>query len=274
MKKVLMIFLWLSLVLAAAPLYAGPPMMGNDDIIKLVRAGMSEALILSSIDSCEPRFDTSADALVKLKKAGVSDAVIQRMLSRKQVLPAPQAAPAKGPACRLVASESLLPVMDGARQVNLSFREADVDEDVTAGSTIASFFTLGIAPEKGTVSARISGARATNRITSGFPVFLDLAIVEGQAPEDAFALVRFEVKNGSRIVVIGESSASLFGGYKGRSQFKDGTEIPLRLEKKQSNCTYKGETINVYSGTPLLPLTPGEYALIYGELLYDFGVGP
>ena len=88
-----------------------------------------------------------------------------------------------------------------------------------------------------------------------------------------FALVRFDVRDGSRTLVIGEESASLFGGYRD-AQFKDGTEIPLRLEKKQSNCTYKDQTLNIYSGTPVSPLAPGEYALIYGEILYDFGVGP
>ncbi len=274
MKQMPTMLLWLSLAFAAAsPLFAGPP-MGNDDVVKLVRAGMSEALILSSIDSCEPGFDTSADALIKLKKAGVSDTIIQRMLSKKPASSLPQAVGAQGSVCALAAPESLLPVMDGPRQVNLSFREADIDEDVSAGSTIANILTLGVAPEKGTVSARISGARASHRITSGSPVFLDLATIEGQSPGDVFALIRFDIKDGDRTVVIGEASASLFGGYKGRSKFKDGTEISLKLEKKQSNCRYKDQTINIYSGTPETPLRPGEYALIYGEILYDFGVGP
>ena len=274
MRRPFRIVVALLIALAAATsLHAGGP-TGNEDVIKLLKAGMSEILILSSIDSSEFEFDTSADALIRLKQAGASDAVIQRIVTRKAgsaVQPVPSG---KGAACRLATSVNLQAIMDGVRQVNLSYREADIDEDISAGSTIASFFTMGIAPEKGVVSARISGNRATNRIKSGIPVFLDLATIEGQLPDDVFALVRLDIEGKDRILIIGEASVSLFGGYKGRSKFKDGAQIPLKLEKKQSNCIYKGETMNIYSGIPASPLAPGEYALLYGELFYDFGVDP
>ena len=123
--------------------------MTNDDVVKLVKAGLSEPVILAAIDECDPRFDVTPDGLVKLKTAGVTDGVIQRMIAKK---PGPSAAPApvlKGGDCRLSAPETLQPVLDGTRQVNLGFREPEFDEEVTAGSTLASFFTLGIAPEKG-----------------------------------------------------------------------------------------------------------------------------
>jgi len=32
--------------------------------------------------------------------------------------------------------------------------------------------------------------------------------------------------------------------------------------------------MNIYRGVPASPLAPGEYALIYGENFYDFGVDP
>ena len=38
--------------------------MTNEDVIKLLKEGMSEGLIISSIESSESRFDTSADALL------------------------------------------------------------------------------------------------------------------------------------------------------------------------------------------------------------------
>jgi hypothetical protein len=50
--------------------------------------------------------------------------------------------------------------------------------------------------------------------------------------------------------------------------------IALRLEKTQSGCTYNGITMNVYRGIPVTPLQPGEYALLYGEKFFDFGVDP
>ena len=48
--------------------YAAGP-MNNDDVIKLFKAGINEALILSTIDSSEPQFDTTVDGLINLKKA-------------------------------------------------------------------------------------------------------------------------------------------------------------------------------------------------------------
>ena len=251
---------------------AGP--MNNDDVLKLVRSGVAENLILSTIDAApEAQFDTSADALIKMKEARVSDAIIQRMFQKKAGKAQP-AAPSKGEACRLAASEELQPIMDDKRQINLSYRTADIDEDISAGSSIANFLTLGLAPEKGTVAARISGSRAANRIRSKMPVFPDLATLEGQAPEDTFALVKLAIVNDDRILIIGEASSSLFGGFKSRSKFSEGTQIPIRLEKIQSSCVYKDMVMHVYRGVPAMPLAPGEYALLYGENFYDFGVDP
>ena len=264
---VTLLFFSVSVCIAAGPL-------NNNDLLKLVRAGMAESLILSAIDAArETQFDTSAEALIKMKEAGASDVIIHRMIQKKAGT-AQTTAPAKGQGCRLAASEELQPIMDENRQVNLSYRLADIDEDISAGSSIANFLTLGIAPEKGTVAARISGNRATNRIRSKMPVFPDLATMEGQAPEDTFALVKLAIVDDDRILIIGEASSSLFGGYKGRTKFSEGTQIPLRLEKIQSSCLYKDMVMHVYRGVPATPLVPGEYALLYGENFYDFGVDP
>jgi hypothetical protein len=271
MKKLLKIIIitFVFLALAGAMAIASTAMV-NDDVIKLVTAGMTEPLILSTIETSVTQFDTSADALIKLKKAGVTDTVIHRMLSKK----AQPAKSGKTNECQLVTSEHVQAVMDGDKQINLGYREPDIDEDISPGSTIASFFTLGIAPEKGTVSARISGNRATNRLKSRLPVFPDLTANEGQSPEDAFTLVKLEIKGDSRFIIIGESSGSLFGGYQSHSKFREGTQIPMTLEIKQRGCTYKDAVLNVYRGVPSVPLAPGEYALLYGESFFDFGIDP
>ena len=256
---------------ASASFSAGP--MNNGDVIKLVRAGIAESLILSTIDASETQFDTSTDAFIKMKEAHVPDTIIQRMILKKTGS-AKLPDPAKGQTCRLATSGELQAIMDGGRQVNLTYRMADIDENISAGSSIANALTLGIAPEQGTVAARISGSRAANRIRSKTPVFPDLATTEGQSPEDVFALVKLAVIDNDRILIIGEASSSLFGGYKSRTKFKDGIQIPLKLHKIQSSCIYKDLVMNIYRGEPASPLAPGEYALLYGENFYDFGVDP
>ena len=52
----------------------------NQDIIKMVKAGLDEAIILAKISGSKCQFDTSTDALIQLKGSGVSAAVLKAMV--------------------------------------------------------------------------------------------------------------------------------------------------------------------------------------------------
>jgi hypothetical protein len=54
--------------------------MTNEDVMKLVGAGVSDDVIIARIKSSQTAFATDTDALVALKKAGVSDRVLTAML--------------------------------------------------------------------------------------------------------------------------------------------------------------------------------------------------
>jgi hypothetical protein len=56
--------------------------MNNDAVIKLVKAGLSEDLIISTINSQPGTYDTSTDGLIALKKSGVSDKVVDTLIKR------------------------------------------------------------------------------------------------------------------------------------------------------------------------------------------------
>jgi hypothetical protein len=78
------------MIAGAATLGAGEPPLGNEDVVKLVRAGLSEDVILAKIDASETAFDTSTAGLVALADAKVPEAVIKRMLARASATaPAP-----------------------------------------------------------------------------------------------------------------------------------------------------------------------------------------
>lgn len=51
----------------------------NADVIKMVRAKLGDAVIISEIEHSTCKFDTSPDALIKLKQAGVSNKILQVM---------------------------------------------------------------------------------------------------------------------------------------------------------------------------------------------------
>jgi len=76
-------FLFVILFALAGTAQAVP--MTNDDVIRLVRSGAGDPLVMQTIDSSEAAFDTSVDGIVRLKQVGVSDAVIQKMMSKKSV---------------------------------------------------------------------------------------------------------------------------------------------------------------------------------------------
>lgn len=76
----------LATVLLAVPLSVAA--MGNDDVIKMVKGGLSEATVLQVVSNAEPGFDTSADGLIRLKQGGVSDKIIQQVIARQSAAPA------------------------------------------------------------------------------------------------------------------------------------------------------------------------------------------
>lgn len=71
--------------------------LGNADIVKLVKAGLSAETIEAKIAASETKFDTSTDALVALAESGVPDRVIRAMIGAKPAAPV-AAAPVASPA--------------------------------------------------------------------------------------------------------------------------------------------------------------------------------
>src|SRR5258708_2249152 len=61
----------------------------NDSIVRMVKAGLGDDLILQTIAAQPGSYATDADAMVALKGAGVSDRIIAGMVnkSRKQITP-------------------------------------------------------------------------------------------------------------------------------------------------------------------------------------------
>jgi hypothetical protein len=78
--------------LAFCPLLVAQQSLNNDSVIKLVKAGLSDDLIVSTIDAQPGKYDTSTDGLIALKSAGVSDRVVSAIVL-KTSQPAPSAVP-------------------------------------------------------------------------------------------------------------------------------------------------------------------------------------
>jgi hypothetical protein len=81
------------LFLAVCPLLVAQQTLTNDAIIKLVKAGLSDDLILSTIAAQTGTYDASTDGLIALKSAGVSDKVVAAIVAKAASAPAPKGIP-------------------------------------------------------------------------------------------------------------------------------------------------------------------------------------
>ena len=75
------------LFFTVCPLLVAQQSLNNDAVIKLAKAGLSDDLIVSTINAQSGTYDTSPDGLIGLKTAGVSDKVVAAMVARTAAPP-------------------------------------------------------------------------------------------------------------------------------------------------------------------------------------------
>ncbi len=83
--------------LVICPLLFAQQALDNDAVVKLVRAGLSEGLIITTVNGSSGTYDTSADGLIALKIAGVSDMVVAAIVMKANAPAPPDPVPAPPP---------------------------------------------------------------------------------------------------------------------------------------------------------------------------------
>src|SRR5215510_4731616 len=78
---VLVVALAASLLAAPSTALFAQETLSNQSVVEMVKAGLSERVIIAKIRTSPTSFDTSTDALIALKKNGVSEKVIEAMMS-------------------------------------------------------------------------------------------------------------------------------------------------------------------------------------------------
>ncbi len=74
----LLVILTLCLISASAQQSSN----NNDSVVKMVKAGMSDDIVISTIDSQPAHFALDSTDLIALKQAGVSDKVMAAMIAK------------------------------------------------------------------------------------------------------------------------------------------------------------------------------------------------
>lgn len=167
--------------------------MSNDAVIKLVKAGLSDDVVISTVNSASGTYDTTADGLVALKSAGVSDKIIGAIVMKASGIAPAVAGPAATPA------GSALPA--GIDEVGAYYKDKNgawvslMPEVVNfkTGGFLKAMATQGIV--KGDINGNIKGKSA--KITATFPVTIAVYVPEGTAISE-YQLLRLRQNNDSR----------------------------------------------------------------------------
>jgi hypothetical protein len=251
--------------LAICPLLVAQQAMSNDSVIKLVKAGLSDDLIVSTINAQPGSYDTSMDGIIALKTAGASDKVVGAVLLKSSgsapagVAPAtasagtnPDDPAAPHEAGIYIYSETAPP---GSKMTML---EPNVYTQGKTGGIFASAMTYGIAKMK--MKAVLRGAHANARVSDPQPVFYfyfedtqaglshATGLFSGTTTPNEYTLLKFDVKGETRETVTGQMNA--FGG-------SGGTD-----DKAVTNFTYTKLRPGVYKVMLNAALQPGEYGFI------------
>jgi hypothetical protein len=187
--------------LALCPLLVAQQPLTNDSVIKMAKAGLSDDVIITSINSSPGAYDTSTEALVALKKARVSDKIVSAIIVKSST-PAPAAAQA--PASAAPGDFGATPasgVPPGVDSVGVYYQDTGGSwQEVTAevvnfktGGALKHIASVGIV--KGDMNGTIAGNRC--RLALKFPAAIILYVPEGTSPGE-YQLLRLHVNPDSR----------------------------------------------------------------------------
>jgi hypothetical protein len=200
--KALLILAAILALLAISPLIFAQEVMNNDAVIKLLKAGLSEDLIVATIEASPGKYDTSDNALTALRNAGARSKVISAVLMKSALGPPPAPAPPislyDAPS---KASEPVWKMPAGVDGVGVYFQGRDkswkpvLAETVTkkAGGAIKSVATEG--KIKGDVNAIVMGS--SSPLTLTLPATFLFRTPEGGSVGE-YLLLRFHAHDKKR----------------------------------------------------------------------------
>jgi hypothetical protein len=200
-----------SVLLLMCPLLFAQEALNNASVAKLVKAGLSEDLIVTTINSSSGNYDTSANGLIALKRAGASDKVIAAVLLRASGSTTAPSAVSTAPANPAPAGSAStsggvmltpggLPV--GVDSIGVYYLDKDgsswqeVPAEVVnfkAGGALKHYASAGVL--KGEMSGIVGGNRSSLNLK--MPASFILYVPEGRAPGE-YQLLQLHVNADSR----------------------------------------------------------------------------
>jgi len=194
-------FLCLLFFALIGPAIAAQQAVNNSSVIKMVKAGLSEDIIVATINSSPGSYDTSPDGLIAMKKAGVSDRVISVILAKSTGAAAPAPAAAAPVAAAPAPQPSGPP--PGVNAIGVYYKGSGgswqqipgeiVDFKSTTTGLMKHIASAGLA--KGEAYGQVAGR--TSHLPLKTPASFILYVPDGRSAED-YQLVRLNVNNDGR----------------------------------------------------------------------------
>jgi hypothetical protein len=196
------------LVLLLCPVLFAQETLTNDSVIKLLKAGLSEELVVTTINSSPGKYDTSVNALIALKKAGAADKVVSAMILKASgatpavaaASPAPIAAGTADVAAPISLAPGTLPA--GVDSVGVYFLDKSGDHWQEVPAEVVNFKKEGSLKHlasAGVLKGEMTGLVGGNRspLTLKLPQQFILYVPEGRAPGE-YQLVHLRSNADSR----------------------------------------------------------------------------
>ena len=232
----------------------------NDDIVKMISAGLAEATIIQVIHKGPTGFDTSPEALIKLKENGASPRIIEAMIGP---VSSPAGAPAKSGEA---ASRKGVFVQSGSEWKRI---EEVSSVEVRSVGNISHGVTFGIKEQR--VICVFRGEKAERQLNERRPVFHIAGL--GASARDVY-IVSLRLNPDRRDLEVGRSGLvkKMSFGFRKR----DVHDVDVKR---------LGE--DLLEVTPKQDLEPGEYLMVLGGVGvptnssagaegttgFDFGIG-
>lgn len=253
-----------SLIICTATLISSIASAGdlsNSDLLKLIKSGLPEDVIILTIQQSNPKFDKSADGLIALKAGGASPEILKAVLSAGaqnsvQNTNSAQSSNAQTGAVagEFLSNDRIVMIADGIAQ--------DLRKEMfqTRNPIIPTHFNPSVV-------AFFKGEKARVRIKAGAVKF-QLALPPEAEPEISFHIFRFALSKlppGFRQVTLVKMGPASMGV--DTKIIVPKSYVALNNSKKVIPGT------NGWEYQPTEPLTPGEYGILFtGGNLYSFGV--
>jgi len=255
MRKSLLVFVFL----AFCTFLAAQQALNNDAIIKMHSAGLSDNIIVSTINSQPGTYATGVNDLIALKQAGISDKVLGAMITKSNAPARPvyQGEAAQAPVeidpndPNNAHDPGIYMYTKGPNGMVLTMLESSVYSSGKTGGMFATALTYGIAKTK--IKAVVQGAHASVSTSDSSVLFYFYFEEEnksfgGATTPNEYTLLKFDQKSNSRETQTGSMNA--FGT-------STGTDV-----NAASGFTYKKIKQGIYKVTPAGQLIPGEYCFL------------